>query len=72
MSKLPRDLKPKKVIKALEKADFIIDHVSGGHYILIKGSLRVTVPHHKFVKIGTLKSILNQAGLMVEEFTELI
>ncbi len=72
MSKLPRDLKPNKIIKALEKTGFVIDHVSGGHYILIKGNLRTTVPYHKTVKTGTLKSILNQAGLTIEEFTKLL
>jgi len=72
MSKLPRDLKPKKIIKALEKSGFVVDHVSGGHYILIKGSLRTTVPYHKTIKTGTLKSILNQVGLTVEEFVELL
>ncbi len=72
MGKLPRDVKPKKVVKALEKAGFVIDHTTGGHYILIKGSLRTTVPYHKTIKTGTLKSILNQTGLTVEEFTELL
>lgn len=72
MSKLPRDLKPSKVIKALERAGFVVDHITGSHYILLKNNLRTVVPYHKTVKIGTLKSILNQAGLTVEEFTELL
>lgn len=72
MSKLPRDLKPSKVIAALEKAGFVVDHVSGSHYVLVKGSLRTTVPYHKTVKTGTLKAILNQAGLTIEQFTKLI
>lgn len=71
MSKLPRDLKPKKVIRALEKAGFVIDHVAGSHYILLRDHLRTSVPFHKTVKTGTLKAILNQAGLSVEEFMEL-
>ncbi|CAN5784092.1 type II toxin-antitoxin system HicA family toxin [soil metagenome] len=72
MTKLPRDLKPKKIIKALEKAGFVIDHITGSHYILIKDGLRTVVPFHKSVKTGTLKAILNQAGLTVEEFTKLL
>ncbi len=72
MSKLPRDLKPKRVIKALEKAGFVVDHITGSHYILLKNNLRTSVPFHKTVKTGTLKAILNQAGLSVEEFTELL
>jgi predicted RNA binding protein YcfA (HicA-like mRNA interferase family) len=72
MSKLPRDLKPKNVIKALEKAGFAVDHVTGSHYILVKDNLRTSVPYHKSVRIGTLKAILSQAGLTVEEFIKLI
>ena len=71
MKKLPRDLKPSKVIKALERAGFVVDHVTGSHYILKKGSLRTSVPYHKTIKTGTFRSILKQAGLSVEEFTEL-
>ncbi len=44
MTKLPRDLKPKKIIKALEKAGFVVDYVTGSHYILIKDGLRTVVP----------------------------
>ena len=36
-------------------------------------TIRVTVPvHRKDIKIGTLSSILKQAGLTVEEFRELL
>jgi len=72
MKKLPRDLPAKKIIAALERAGFTIDRVTGSHYILIKDRLRTVVPFHKSVKIGTLKSILNQIEMSVEEFTELL
>ncbi len=72
MTKLPRDLPAKKIISALEQADFIIDRVTGSHYILKKDSLRVVVPFHKNVRVGTLKSILNQAGISVEDFQKLL
>lgn len=68
MSKLPRDLKPKKVLAALKRAGFEIDHVTGSHYILIKNRMRVSVPYHAKVKTGTLRSILEQAGITVNEF----
>lgn len=70
--KLPA-LKPKLVIKALERNGFYVHHVSGSHYILKKDALRVTVPYHnKDLKPGTLRSIIGQAGLTVEEFLELL
>ncbi len=72
MTKLPRDLKPNKVIKALEKAGFTIDHVTGSHYIMLKDNLRTSVPHHKTVKTGTLRAILNQAGMTIEDFNKLV
>jgi len=72
MKKLPRDLPAKKIIAALERAGFTVDRVTGSHYILIKNRLRTVVPYHKSVKIGTLKSILNQIKMSVEEFTELL
>lgn len=72
MNKLPRDIKPKKVLKALQRAGFEVDHITGSHYILKKGALRTTVPYHHSVKTGTLKAILSQAGLSIEEFIELL
>lgn len=72
MSKLPRDVPAKKIISALERTGFQVDRVSGSHYVLIKGSLRVVVPFHKAVKIGTLKAILTQENLTLEELMKLI
>ncbi len=70
--KLPA-LKPKKVIGALVRRGFFIHHTSGSHYILKKEKLRVTVPYHnKDLKPGTLASIIDQAGLTVEEFLSLL
>jgi predicted RNA binding protein YcfA (HicA-like mRNA interferase family) len=72
MKKLPRDLKPKRVIKALQRAGFEIDHISGSHYILKKAALRTSVPFHQSVKTGTLKAILNQCRLSIDDFIELL
>lgn len=70
--KLPA-LKPKIVIKALGRGGFEIHHASGSHYILKKEKLRVTVPYHnRDLKPGTLKSIIEQAGLTVEGFLDLL
>jgi predicted RNA binding protein YcfA (HicA-like mRNA interferase family) len=66
-------LKPKKVIKALERGGFYVHRVSGSHYILKNGGRRVTVPyHHRDLKPGTLASIIEQAGLKVAEFVDLL
>lgn len=72
MTKLPRDVPAKKVIGALEKAGFRISRVSGSHYVMVKGEIRTVVPFHSPVKTGTLKAILNQVGMTVEEFRKLL
>jgi predicted RNA binding protein YcfA (HicA-like mRNA interferase family) len=70
--KLPA-LKPKVVIRALERSGFYIHHTTGSHYILKKEKFRVTVPYHnKDLKPGTLSSIIEQAGLTVKEFIDLL
>ena len=73
MSKKLPALKPKQVIKALERSGFYVHHVSGSHYVLKKDKLRVTVPYHnKDLKPGTIRSIIGQAGLTAEEFLALL
>ena len=72
MTKLPRDVPGRKVIAALEKMGFNVDRVSGSHYVMVKGRLRTVVPYHKSVRIGTLRAILNQIEISVEEFVELL
>jgi predicted RNA binding protein YcfA (HicA-like mRNA interferase family) len=70
--KLPA-LKPKRVIKALERGGFYIHHIKGGHYFLIKGNTYVIIPYHnRDLKPGTLHDITKQSGLTVDEFGALL
>jgi predicted RNA binding protein YcfA (HicA-like mRNA interferase family) len=73
--KLP-SVKPKEVIRALQRAGFFVHHTSGSHYILkhpSKPELRVTVAYHnKDLKRKTLASIIEQSGLSIEEFRQLL
>lgn len=72
MSKLPA-LKSRDIIRALQKAGFIEHRQRGGHKIFKKGNLRVIVPvHPRDLKKGTVRSIIEQAGLTIEEFIELL
>jgi len=69
MPKLPR-LKATKLLKALKRADFFIDHVTGSHYILYKNdkSVPISIPrHNKDLKLGTLRNILRQAKMNAKE-----
>ncbi len=67
--------KPADVIRALLRAGFYLDHSTGSHRYFRHPTRSgiVTVPfHRKDLKRGTLKSILDQAGLSVDEFLKLL
>jgi predicted RNA binding protein YcfA (HicA-like mRNA interferase family) len=70
-------LRARDVIRALERAGFAISRTSGSHCRLIHASdptRRVTVPLHGStdLKRGTLRGIINQAGLTVAQFMALL
>jgi|YelNatPaOPRAMG01_1025707.scaffolds.fasta_scaffold31639_4 predicted RNA binding protein YcfA (HicA-like mRNA interferase family) len=62
------------VIKALSHAGFRQLRQKGSHVTLYSANTdrTVTVPLHNELKPKTLKSILNRAGLTVEEFLKLL
>jgi predicted RNA binding protein YcfA (HicA-like mRNA interferase family) len=69
MSKKLPALKPKIIIKALERNGFFVHHTTGSHYILKKDKLRVTIAYHnKDLRLSALKAIIEAAGLTVEQF----
>lgn len=39
---------------------------------MVKGRLRTVVPYHKTVRIGTLKAILTQIEMTIDEFLEFL
>jgi len=61
-------------IRVLQRIGFVIDRQAGSHITLIRDNPRgrVTVPNHKELKVGMLRRIINDAGLTVEEFLELL
>ena len=68
-----RPLPYRIVIKKLRKLGFAFRRATGGsHEIWWNEKTRKTcvVPHHKEVKLGTLKSIIRQAGVSETEFLE--
>ena len=74
MSKLPRGLSGKEVIRALGSAGFYIKRRKGSHTVLRRDSpfAQVVVPDHKSIDTGTLDSILDGANLPVDEFIRLL
>jgi predicted RNA binding protein YcfA (HicA-like mRNA interferase family) len=74
MSKLPV-VSGQDLCKALQKIGYSMDHQTGSHIILRNQDpphRRLTVPNHKEISKGTLRSIVRQAGLTVEELIDLI
>ena len=75
MRRLPA-LKPREVIRALGRAGFFVQRISGSHHVLRRvddPGIRVTVAyHHKDLKPKTLRTIIAQAGLTEEEFLDLL
>ena len=69
-------LTARQVIRALERAGFVVSRTSGSHCRLINPgnpTRKVTVPVHSTdLKRGTLRSIISQAGLTVAEFIKLL
>jgi predicted RNA binding protein YcfA (HicA-like mRNA interferase family) len=68
--KLPRDLSGPEIVKSLQRIGFTVARQTGSHVHLIKADKRVTVPMHRSVAVGTLQSILRQAGVNLEDFLE--
>lgn len=67
----------RQVLAALRRAGFVVDRISGSHHMLVHVSdarRTVTVPAHgaQSIKTGTLRGIIRQAGLTVEEFRGLL
>jgi predicted RNA binding protein YcfA (HicA-like mRNA interferase family) len=74
MTRLPvvsgRDL-----VKTFSRIGYLNDHQRGSHIILrqeFPPYRRLTIPDHKEIAKGTLRAILREAGLTLEEFLELL
>ena len=66
--KLPRDVNGAEAARALRRLGFEIQRQTGSHLVLRRANRTVVVPQHKPLKPGTLKGVLEQAGVSTEEF----
>ncbi len=73
MSKLPV-VSGRKCVKILGKTGFYFKRREGSHITLRKDDpfTQVVVPDHKELDRGTLRAIIRQAGLSVDEFVRLV
>ena len=66
--KIPRDVNGSEAARALKRLGFVEIRQTGSHLILRKEGRTVVVPQHKPLKPGTLKGVIEQAGLTVQQF----
>ncbi len=68
-------IKPKELVKILEKKDFIVRKQTGSHLILFKKGIRrpISVPiHPRDLPSGTQRAILRQAEISIDEYNQLL
>ena len=74
MSILPR-ISVREAVAALSKIGYERDRQKGSHIVLRQiepPHRRIVVPDHREVAKGTLRKIIKQVGLTVEEFKQLL
>jgi len=64
-----------ELIKIFSKMGYEVDRQTGSHFILRQNAdpyRRLTIPNHKIIAKGTLRSIIREAGLTKENFLSLL
>ena len=60
-------------VRAMGKVGWVWDHTEGSHMILLSSNRqRLSVPRHRELDRGMLRSLIRRAGLTVEEFVALL
>ncbi len=67
-------LKPRDVVKTFEKLGWEVTRQRGSHIILTKQGhiATLSVPNHREVARGTLRSLIARAGVTLDEFLEVL
>lgn len=73
MPKLPV-ISGMKTVKAFQKAGWMVKRQTGSHIIMEKAGYIATlsVPNHNEIKRGTLRNLIKDAELTIEEFLDLL
>ena len=64
----------KDAVKAFERAGWIRIGQVGSHLVMSKPDIRVnlSIPQHKELATGTLRALIRNAGMSVEDFVALL
>jgi len=73
MARLPQ-VSGREAVAAFERAGFVIRRRRGSHIAMTKAGFPATlsIPDHRQIKPGTLRSQIRKAGLSVDEFLGLL
>ncbi len=73
MGKL-NNISGKEAARAFQRAGWNRIGQVGSHLVLVKPGVRVnlSVPQHKELSVGTLRALIRNAGLTVDEFLDLL
>jgi predicted RNA binding protein YcfA (HicA-like mRNA interferase family) len=64
----------REAVKAFQKSGWLPAGQVGSHVVMIKPGVRVnlSIPQHKELSVGTLRALIRNAGLTVDEFLALL
>jgi predicted RNA binding protein YcfA (HicA-like mRNA interferase family) len=64
----------KDAVKAFQKAGWVVIGQVGSHVVMSKPGIRVnlSVPQHKELSVGTLRALVQHAGMTIEQFLALL
>jgi predicted RNA binding protein YcfA (HicA-like mRNA interferase family) len=64
----------KEAVKAFQKAGWEVIGQVGSHVVMVKSGVRVnlSIPQHKELSVGTMRALIRNAGLTVDEFLALL
>ncbi len=64
----------KEAVKAFERAGWQKLGQVGSHLVMVKSGMRanLSIPQHKELSVGTLRKLIRDAGLSVDEFLQLL
>ncbi len=64
----------KEAMKAFGRAGWMAVGQVGSHLVMTKDGVRanLSVPQHKELSVGTLRSLIRSAGMSVDEFLKLL
>jgi predicted RNA binding protein YcfA (HicA-like mRNA interferase family) len=73
MSRLPA-CSGAEAVRAFGRLGYEFDHQTGSHIILRHPGTRrrLTVPDHRMIAKGTLRSLIREAGLTKDQFIDLL